>query len=757
MNKFKRIIGLMLAIALMLSVVPSAVLATEPTEYTGVELRVQSVAPGVTAGDAQVLLKAATDTNASLYAPNPSINFTGKWYHMYYTESEIPESEREAYAEYTYGVLEVFIKQMNNTDTFIENQAYLYIAQLQTANGATFAQNCEFYPGDNDAANVTSNTATIHVELVANKTVETVKPIDFTVSDVGEVEIKKPSEDLFYVYRAYDGSFNEEIYESPVKDPVGTASINVGEYSPVEETIDVMNNPQIVFVAVDKNEWQYNKTAAVLGYGVYTIPMSSPYIEVNDLGFNSDITVTEIGTMTGGKYHWDIAQASFDGWFTDKEGKTPVTVEQDAYAIFTLRSYSLFKNNIEATDFVLKCGDESYTGDYILPKTESNAYTVAFFIPSTRISLSLQTVGYGGFMFFVNNPNVDTISMSPLESGKYPREDIDIEVFPGYYVKTLKVNGEVWKDYRNPFTPNSCHRIPNDVNYLTGIPSFEPTGNTVISIEFAEADLITIDYGDNIPAYTGKKADENKWHSNAQYWAAETYDTQICSIYAFNDPTYTQMPFMLNTKPDGSGISLNQTNTHFVWESPEEYCNGKRDNVTLYVIMRCMKHDDSSVANGSWVYVDAKAPTCTEEGNVAYRYCPDCDMYETLDENGKYVFTPYSKLTLEKIPHEHNIYTDNGDGTHSVKCANCDDTVIESHDTTNGSCACGYREYLIGDVNEDGVVTDADAVYLLYHTLIPDVYPVSQPADFNGDGSVTDADAIHLLYHTLLPDIYPLN
>ena len=66
-------------------------------------------------------------------------------------------------------------------------------------------------------------------------------------------------------------------------------------------------------------------------------------------------------------------------------------------------------------------------------------------------------------------------------------------------------------------------------------------------------------------------------------------------------------------------------------------------------------------------------------------------------------------------------------------------------------------EYTPGDLNGDNSVTDVDAIHLLYHTLLPDLYPINQSADYNGDGKVTDADAIYLLYYTLLPDLYPLH
>ncbi len=64
--------------------------------------------------------------------------------------------------------------------------------------------------------------------------------------------------------------------------------------------------------------------------------------------------------------------------------------------------------------------------------------------------------------------------------------------------------------------------------------------------------------------------------------------------------------------------------------------------------------------------------------------------------------------------------------------------------------------YLPGDMNEDDRVDDADAIYLLRHTLLPSRYPVSQDTDMNADGVTDDSDAIYLLRHTLLPNRYPL-
>jgi hypothetical protein len=60
------------------------------------------------------------------------------------------------------------------------------------------------------------------------------------------------------------------------------------------------------------------------------------------------------------------------------------------------------------------------------------------------------------------------------------------------------------------------------------------------------------------------------------------------------------------------------------------------------------------------------------------------------------------------------------------------------------------------DLNMDGIITTDDAIYLMYHTMSPDRYPVYQEGDINKDGSVTSNDAIYLLYHMMLPEHYPI-
>lgn len=74
----------------------------------------------------------------------------------------------------------------------------------------------------------------------------------------------------------------------------------------------------------------------------------------------------------------------------------------------------------------------------------------------------------------------------------------------------------------------------------------------------------------------------------------------------------------------------------------------------------------------------------------------------------------------------------------------------ETPDQTMPEC------YRVGDVDGDGVVATADAIYLLKHTFWNDEFPVShdQNCDFDKDDKVNTQDAIYILKSTF-PVVYP--
>ncbi len=67
-----------------------------------------------------------------------------------------------------------------------------------------------------------------------------------------------------------------------------------------------------------------------------------------------------------------------------------------------------------------------------------------------------------------------------------------------------------------------------------------------------------------------------------------------------------------------------------------------------------------------------------------------------------------------------------------------------------------FIKTVLGDLTGDSTVTVDDALYILWHTYMPNKYPLSQACDYNKDGSVTVDDALYILWHTFMPNKYPL-
>ena len=68
-----------------------------------------------------------------------------------------------------------------------------------------------------------------------------------------------------------------------------------------------------------------------------------------------------------------------------------------------------------------------------------------------------------------------------------------------------------------------------------------------------------------------------------------------------------------------------------------------------------------------------------------------------------------------------------------------------------------YTDYaVVGDFNGDMKVDYDDVMYLLWHTLFEEDFPIEGRADFNDSGAVDYDDVLYLLWHTLYPEDFPL-
>ena len=153
--------------------------------------------------------------------------------------------------------------------------------------------------------------------------------------------------------------------------------------------------------------------------------------------------------------------------------------------------------------------------------------------------------------------------------------------------------------------------------------------------------------------------------------------------------------------------------------------------------------------------VPQKAPTCTEAG-YALATCTACgeEKQETVPALGH---------DMTKIPAVAPTCKESG-LTAGTSCQRCqavgtaqEEVAALGHSYQEGVCTvCGEPEGKSGDLDGIEGIDEDDAVYLLQHILMPDLFPVSQGVDYDNSGVVDEDDAVYLLQHILMPDLFPL-
>ena len=134
-----------------------------------------------------------------------------------------------------------------------------------------------------------------------------------------------------------------------------------------------------------------------------------------------------------------------------------------------------------------------------------------------------------------------------------------------------------------------------------------------------------------------------------------------------------------------------------------------------------------------------KAPTCTTVGWDLYETCSRCDHS---------TFSQKPALGHDILLHEAKAPTVTEAGWDAYEtCRRCDHTTFVELPATG----------IPGDTNGDQRLNNDDVVYLLWHTLFGNEYPLSGNCDFTHDGTLANDDVVYLLWHLLFGDEYPLS
>ncbi|MBR2848689.1 MAG: hypothetical protein IKB87_04450 [Clostridia bacterium] len=269
-----------------------------------------------------------------------------------------------------------------------------------------------------------------------------------------------------------------------------------------------------------------------------------------------------------------------------------------------------------------------------------------------------------------------TISID-IEGGTY-EGNLGVYV-PSTYTGTLTIND-------GTFTSTSANAIRiSDGTYIIN-------GGTFVS-EDAEINIYTANTVLNLSEYNGTPA-----LNGLRVSAGKNATGPVANI----------------TLPEGYAL----------YNGDEAVTEGNLTASTTYTV-KLVQGEDPEEPTCTLTYVEAKAATCTEAGNIGYWYCAD----ETCENYGKYYSDAEGKEEIEasfvviepdENAHDYRTtYTDNEDGTHTEKqiCRYNADHVVtgatEDHEFVDGVCVDCKVELQVKwgasleMLNAGGTLTDA--------------------------------------------------
>lgn len=178
--------------------------------------------------------------------------------------------------------------------------------------------------------------------------------------------------------------------------------------------------------------------------------------------------------------------------------------------------------------------------------------------------------------------------------------------------------------------------------------------------------------------------------------------------------------------------------------------------------------------------VGLEKDSCLGVGDFVINFDTDLLAYESFekgfapsffnvnDKNAANGELKFSIISLSDIVDEHTVMTvvfdvkhadDDAVAAFEISGSGLFDSLTTKPRTLNfvGTEIEIPKGYILGDVNGDGGVTNADVLVIYRYIYNADLYPLNEKiGDVNGDGGVTNADVLMIYRYIYNPNLYPI-